>query len=95
MSNLNIFSILYRQPDQPANRLFQAQIVAATQDQAREVLWEHILEESPLIDTGAVEIVQISALGPVSAVPFPEMLPDHPALLAVAVLEQHPSGTGA
>ncbi len=88
MTNLpawHVFGLLYHQ----AGRTFLAQVQALDAGQAVEVFWQKVLNRSPLIaESGEIAVEAVDDRGPAADVPFPEALPDHPALLAVAVLEK-------
>ena len=82
----HLYSARYRRE----GRVYLAQILAADQQQATEVLWQAVVGGSPLLTgSGAgLDVEEFQDLGPATDVPYPEALPDHPALLAVVVLEE-------
>jgi hypothetical protein len=84
----HIYSARYRH----AGRVYLAQIMAVDLQQATEVLWQGVVGGSPLLTgSGAgLDVEEFQDLGPATDVPYPEVLPDHPALLAVVVLEERP-----
>jgi|GEM_PF-3389934 len=82
----HIYSARYRH----AGRVYLAQLLAVDQQQATEVLWQGVMGGSPLLagsGTG-LDVEEFQDLGPATEVPYPEVLPDQPALLAVVVLEE-------
>ena len=84
----HIYSARYRHE----GRVYLAQILAADQPQATEVLWQAVVSGAPLLTgSGAgLDVEEFQDLGPATGVPYPEVLPDHPTLLAVVVLEERP-----
>lgn len=82
----HLYSARYRH----AGQVYLAQVQAANQEQAAEVLWQAIVGDSPLLaGSGAgLDVEEFQYLGPATEVPYPEVLPDHPALLSVVVLEE-------
>lgn len=83
-TTFSIFGILYHQ----AGRTFQAQVQARDARQAVEVFWQRIMERSPLVEGGDIAVEAVDDLGPAGDVPYPEVLPDEPALLAVVELRK-------
>lgn len=82
--SFSIFGIFYHQ----AGRTFQAQVQAVDAQQAVEVFWQEVVGQSPLVDGGDIAVEAVDDLGPAGDVPYPEVLPDHPALLAVVELKK-------
>lgn len=81
----HLYSARYRH----AGRVCLAHILAADERQATTVLWQEVMAESPLLaGSGAtLAVEEIEDMGPAAqAVPYPEVLPDQPALLSVVVL---------
>ncbi|MEM3554328.1 MAG: hypothetical protein QXU79_00700 [Candidatus Micrarchaeaceae archaeon] len=79
---MNIFSVLYCQ----GGRTFAAEVLARDEREAVEVFWQKAAAGSPLIDPGDIQVESVEELAPAEAVPYPEALPDGPALLAVVEL---------
>jgi hypothetical protein len=67
-------------------------VTAATQRQAVDVLWKAIVADSPRSPPALQEIVvdRVEPVGSVEELPFPEVVPPEPVVLAVMRLE----GTG-
>lgn len=84
--SFHIYSARYRH----AGQVYLAQLLAVNQQQATEVLWQRVVGGSPLLagsGTG-LDVEEFQDLGPATAVPYPEVLPEQPTLLAVVVLEE-------
>ena len=84
--SFHIYSARY----QHEGRVYLAQILATDQQQATEVLWQHVMGSSPLLaESGAgLDVEEFKDLGQATDIPYPEILPDQPTLLAVVVLEE-------
>lgn len=82
----HIYSARYRH----AGRICLAQIMAVNQQQATEVLWQSVVGGSPLLAVSGtgLDVEEFQDLGPAADVPYPEVLPEQPTLLAVVVLEE-------
>jgi hypothetical protein len=78
---LGVYSVVYLQDD----ILHQAQVVARTDDQAVQVLWQAIVDEVPLIgpSQSPIDVQTIERLAERHQMPFPEAVPDHPAVTTV------------
>jgi hypothetical protein len=86
ISSLGIYSVVYLQDSE----VFQAQVVAQNDQQALSLLWKAIVEGSDLLgpSQSPIDVQSIERLAEPDEVPFPEAVPDRPALVAVAHLQR-------
>ncbi len=85
----HLFAILYRQ----SRNIWQAQVLAETQDQAIQVLWEGLAEgKGPLFHDVTQELITVETIedkGLASKIaPYPEALPTYPKVMVLLRLEE-------